>query len=55
MYSSDSEFEQALRTFGTRVEVIIAMEMAGKVSPEGAYKEIRSLYKELKKIRKHDS
>ena len=55
MYDELNCFEEALKHFGTRVEVYVAMEMAGKVSPEGAYKEIRSLYKELKKIRKHDS
>lgn len=52
MYEELNCFEEALKHFGTRVEVITAMEMARKISPEDAYQEIKSELKELKKCRK---
>jgi len=51
MYDLDS-FEQALAHFGTRVDVIIAMEMGGKLDADAAYKNIKYELKELKRIRK---
>ena len=38
--------------FGTRVEVIAAMEMGGRISAEEAYQQIKEELKELKKVRK---
>ena len=52
MYEELDSFERALQHFGTRVEVITAMEMAKKLSPEDAYQMIKSELKELKKVRK---
>jgi len=52
VYETMNELEKGLRDFGTRVDVICAMEMAGKISEEDAYQEIKSLCKELKQIRK---
>ena len=52
MYEELDSFERALQHFGTRVEVISAMEMAKKLSPEDAYQMIKSELKELKKVRK---
>jgi hypothetical protein len=51
MYELDT-FEQALAHFGTRVEIIIALEMGGKLDAETAYKNIKYELKELKRIRK---
>jgi len=51
MYELD-DFEKALAHFGTRVDVIIAMEMGGKFDAETAYKNIKMELKELKRIRK---
>jgi hypothetical protein len=51
MYELDS-FERALAHFGTRVDIIIALEMGGKLDAESAYKNIKSELKELKRIRK---
>ena len=45
-------FETALKHFGTRVDVIIAMEMAKKLSSEEAYQRIKEELKEVKKCRK---
>jgi hypothetical protein len=51
MYELDS-FERALAHFGTRVDIIIALEMGGKIDSDTAYKNIKFELKELKKIRK---
>ena len=52
MYELDSDFERALAHFGTRVDIIIAMELGGKIDEETAYKNIEMELKELKRIRK---
>jgi len=52
MYEELNCFEEALKHFGTRVEVITAMEMARKISAEDAYKMIKDELKEVKKCRK---
>ena len=51
MYELDS-FERALAHFGTRVDIIIALEMGGKLDADTAYKNIKMELKELKRIRK---
>ena len=51
MYELDC-FEKALAHFGTRVDVIIAMEMGDKIDGDAAYKMIKEELKQLKKIRK---
>jgi len=51
MYDLD-DFEKALAHFGTRVDIIIALEMGGKLDADTAYKNIKIELKELKKIRK---
>lgn len=52
MYEDLSNFERALAHFGTRVEIIIALELGNKIDEETAYKNIKMELKELKKIRK---
>jgi hypothetical protein len=54
MYEELSCFEEALKHFGTRVEVITAMEMSKKMSPEDAYQMIKDELKEVKKVRKQE-
>ena len=51
MYDLDN-FEKALAHFGTRVDIIIALEMGGKLDADTAYKNIKSELKELKRVRK---
>ncbi len=51
MYELDC-FEKALAHFGTRVDIIIAMEMGDKIDSDAAYKMIKEELKQLKKIRK---
>ena len=52
MYEELDCFERALQHFGTRVEIIAAMEMANKLKTEDAYQQIKEELKELKKVRK---
>ena len=52
MYEELNNFEKALSHFGTRVDIICAQEMGGKINAETAYQNIKMELKELKKIRK---
>ena len=52
MYDELYDFEKALQHFGTRVEIVTAMEMANKITTEDAYQMIKDELKELKKCRK---
>ena len=52
MYELD-DFEKALAHFGTRVDIIIALEMGNKIDAAAAYKEIKEELKELKRAKKH--
>ena len=52
MYEDLNNFERALAHFGTRVDIIIALEMGNKINSETAYQNIKLELKELKKIRK---
>ena len=52
MYSELDSFERALQHFGTRVEVVAAMEMGGRISAEQAYQQIKEELKSLRKVRK---
>lgn len=51
MYDLDC-FEKALAHFGTRVDIIIALEMGNKIDSETAYHMIKAELKEVKRIRK---
>ena len=53
MYEELDTFERSrIQHFGTRVEVIAAMEMGGRISAEEAYQQIKEELKDLKKVRK---
>ncbi len=52
MYEELSCFDEALKHFGTRVEIITAMEMSKRISAEDAYQMIKDELKEVKKCRK---
>ena len=53
MYEGLDCFEKALSHFGTRVDMICAMEMGGKIDAETAYQNIKMELKELRKVRKN--
>jgi len=52
MYEELDCFEEALKHFGTRVEIITAMEVSKRISAEDAYQMIKDELKEVKKCRK---
>lgn len=52
MYEELNCFEEALKHFGTRVEIICALELSDRISSEDAYKMIKEEMKEVKKCRK---
>ena len=52
MYEDLDTFEKALAHFGTRVDIIVALEMGGKLDANAAYKNIKLELKELKRVRK---
>ena len=52
VYNELSDFERALARFGDRCALIAGLEITGKLSPEDAYQEIKTAYKELKSLRK---
>ena len=51
MYDLDC-FEKALAYFGTRVDIIVGLEMGDKIDSGSAYKMIKEELKQLKKVRK---
>lgn len=53
MYDDLTSFENALMHFGTRVDIICALEMGGKIDAETAYQNIKDELKNLKKARKN--
>lgn len=54
MYETLTEFERALARFGDKVALIAGLEVSDKISPEEAYQQIKTLYKELKQLRKRE-
>jgi hypothetical protein len=52
MYEDLDCFEKALAHFGTRTDIIIALEMGDKIDSETAYQKIKMELKELKRVRK---
>jgi len=52
MYEDLDSFERALMHFGTRVDVVCAIEMGHKIDSETAYQLIKQELKALKKVRK---
>lgn len=52
MYENLTDYEKALIHFGTRVDIICALELGGKIDEETAYKNIKTELKQLKKARK---
>jgi hypothetical protein len=54
VYESLTEFERALARFGDKVQYIVGLEITDRMSPEIAYREIKDMMKELKKLRKRE-
>lgn len=54
MYEDLSAYERSLARFGDKCGILASLEITGKISPEDAYQQIRTLYKELKALRKQE-
>ncbi len=54
MYNELSAYERALARFGDKCGILASLEITGKISPEEAYQQIRTSYKELKSLRKEE-
>ena len=54
MYEVLSTFERTLARLGDKVSLIAGLELSGKLSPEDAYQQIKTLYKDLKDQRRQE-
>ena len=54
MYEDLDAFQIAIQHFSDRLELVSAMVTSKKMDPEVAYQYIKSEYKTLKKVRKHN-
>jgi hypothetical protein len=54
IYDKLTDYERALARFGDKVGLIAGLEISDKISPEEAYQQIRTSYKELKSLRKEE-
>jgi hypothetical protein len=51
-YDTLTEFERALARFGDKVDLIVGLEIGDKITADEAYKQIKEMMKDLKKLRK---
>lgn len=54
VYENLTEFERALARFGDKVDMVVGFEVAGKLSADDAYKQIKEMMKDLKRLRKNE-
>ena len=54
MYSDLNKFERKLGQFADKIEIIVFLEIGGKITSEEAYERIKELYKKLKKYHKKE-
>lgn len=54
MYSDLNKFERKLGQFADKIDIIVALEIGGKITAEEAYERIKELYKKLKKSHKKE-
>lgn len=47
-YCEEIDFDETLQEFGAQVGIICALESGQKIPPKEAYKQIKSLFKQLK-------
>lgn len=52
MYQDLTTFEKKLAQFADKIDIIVGLELGGKLSSEEAYQRIKDFYKELKQLRK---
>lgn len=54
MYQDLTDFEKSLAQFGDKVQLIVGLEIGGKLHADEAYRQIKDLVRDLKKIRKQE-
>ena len=54
MYEELTTFEKQIAQFGDKVQLIVGLEVGGKIHADDAYRQIKDLVKELKKFRKQE-
>ena len=54
MYEELTTFEKQIAQFGDKVQLIVGLEVGGKIHADDAYRQIKDLVKELKKLRKQE-
>ena len=52
MYEDLNPYEKFLANFADRVGIIASLEISGKISQEEAHQQVKTLYKQLKQLRK---
>lgn len=52
MYEKLSPYEKALANFADKIAIVAGLEISNKISPEDAHQQVKSLYQELKALRK---
>ncbi len=50
--AKDNIMEESLQAFASDVGIVCALEAGGKITPQEAYKQIKTRWKELKKAKK---
>lgn len=48
----DNMMEESLQTFASDIGIVCALEAGGKLTPQEAYKQIKTRWKQLKKAKK---
>lgn len=54
MYSDLNKFERKLGQFADKIDIIVGLEIGGKITAEEAYGRIKELFKKLKKSHKKE-
>lgn len=54
MYERLSPYEKALANFADKVAIIAGLEITNKLSAEDAHQQVKTLYQELKVLRKQE-
>lgn len=50
--AKDNMMEESLQTFASDIGIVCALEAGGKLTPQEAYKQIKTRWKQLKKAKK---
>lgn len=54
MYENLTSFQRKLAQVSDKIDLLVGLEVGGKITADNAYKEIKKLMKELKQARKKE-